>query len=319
MRLWKDRQLQISVTPLGLQVLAALLLLGLLGLHTGNNLLLAIFSLLAGLLLVSGWASMRALQHLAPEELEEAGPLFARARGSLRLRLREGAPRRPRALELHLELEGARHEAAFYPGGEGDPSPGLRLHVQPERRGPFRARALELRTRHPFGLLEKRRRFALDRGFLAAPHPKPTPFPAGLPEGQRRHTRPGDEAPVGARPFRPGDPVTRVHWKRTAQRGLPWVRTFEDDRAEGLRLGLDLRDWQEGPAFERALERLSGQVMQARLRRSPVVLELQGRGGSRAWEGPAACWQALALAKAEGAAERVDFSGGSPPPEDAID
>ena len=60
-------------------------------------------------------------------------------------------------------------------------------------------------------------------------------------EGERIRPRPraGSASPDGARPFRERDPISRVHWKRTAQRGTPWVRTFEDEESSGLRLRLE--------------------------------------------------------------------------------
>ncbi|HOD33035.1 MAG TPA: DUF58 domain-containing protein, partial [Holophaga sp.] len=106
-------------------------------------------------------------------------------------------------------------------------------------------------------------------------------------------------------PFREGDPLTRVHWKRTAQRGSPWVRTFEEDLHAGLHLRLDLGAWAPGRSFEEELERLSGAVLQARIQKRSVSMELHSAEGRRDLEGHVACWRALAAAQAEGAA----FSG----------
>ena len=61
-------------------------------------------SLMVALLLVSGVVSRRTLWNLELDSIEE-GNIFARVRGGLRVRLRDGAPRRIRALELRLEMQ----------------------------------------------------------------------------------------------------------------------------------------------------------------------------------------------------------------------
>jgi uncharacterized protein (DUF58 family) len=97
-----------------------------------------------------------------------------------------------------------------------------------------------------------------------------------------------------------------VHWKRTAQRSQPWVRTFEEERPLGLHLRLDLSAWAPGRPFERELERLSGAVLQARLQKREVSLEVHGTTGAREVRGHTPCWRTLAQARAEGASDRAE-------------
>ena len=299
MKLWNDRRLQLSITRLGLEYLAAMLLVGVFSVNTGNNLLYLVFSLMVALFLVSGWVSRRTLQHIGIDRIEE-GNIFARVRGGIRLRLKDGAPRRIRALEVRMEMEEGRIEPGFYAGGEGRGDALVVLHARPERRGTCRLVSLELRTAFPFGFLEKALRFPLTQEIVVLPHPRATIQPSGLRgEAVRPIPKPGASAPEGARPFREGDPLGRVHWKRTAQRGAPWVRTFEDEELAGLHLRLDLRAWGPGRAFERELERLSGAILQARLQKREVFLEILSRRGRRETQGFVPCWRALALAQAE--------------------
>lgn len=297
MLLWNDPHLRLAVTRLGLEYLAALLVLGACAVNTGNNLLYLVFALMLGLFLVSGWVSRRALRDLEPAGLEE-GNLFARIQGGIKVRLRDRAPGRTRCLEVRLVLDRGRVEPAFYPGGGGDGGDRLVvLEACPEARGACRARLLELRTAFPFGFLEKTRRFALDAELLVLPHPRSGPAGDGG-EGEPGAPRsgPGGASPDGARPFTERDPVGRVHWKRTAQRGEPWVRTFEDEAPAGLRLRLDLRAWAPGPAFEQELERLSGGILRARLQRREVSLRVESAAGGQTHQGCTPCWRALALA-----------------------
>ena len=314
MWLWKDRRLRLSLTGLGGQYLLALLAVGAFAVNTGNNLLYLVFSLMLGLLLVSGILSRRALSGLELAGLEE-GNLFARVRGGLRLRFRDAARRRLRGLELHVSLDDGRVEPGFLGASDATGTATVLLQARAGRRGWNRLRALELRTRYPFGFLEKARILSLDQRVLVLPHPRtPPPRPDGWRgEGQRTRPQPGSSSPEGARPLRLGDAPARMHWKRTAQRREPWVRTFEAERPLGIHLRLDLDAWLPGRAFERELEHLSGTILQARLQKREVSLDVHGPEGTQSFHGHTPCWRALALAEASGRAVLVGIGLPEPP------
>ena len=304
MRLWNDRRLRLSLTGLGAQYLLALLGVGVFSVNTGNNLLYLVFALMLGLFLVSGILSRRALQNLKVVGLEE-GNLFARVRGGLRLRLQDAGHGRIRGLEVHLMMEDGLVEPGFLDSASRTDETLVVLHARAGHRGWIHVRTLEFRTRFPFGLIEKSRFFHLDQTVLVLPHPR-TPSAHHVNwrgEGQRTLPQEGSSSPEGARPLRMGDAPGRVHWKRTAQRGQPWVRTFEEERPMGLHLRLDLAAWTPGRPFERELEHLSGAVLQARLQKREASLELHGVEGIREVHGHTACWRTLALAQAAGTVE----------------
>ncbi len=303
MFLWKDRRLRLNLTRLGIQYLVALFLVGAFSVNTGNNLLYVIFSLMLGLFLVSGWVSRAALRGVSVASLEE-GNLFARVRGGLRVRLKDQAPARIRALEVHLDMEDGRVEPGFLAGGDRAGSEALLvLHARCEKRGWTNIRSLELRTSYPFGFIEKAYRFTLEQHVLVLPHPRTNILPPRAPKGEVTRAIPvaGESSPEGSRPLRQGDAPSRVHWKRTAQRGHPWVRTFEGEQPEGLHLRLELKNWAPGRPFERELERLSGAILQARLQKRDVSLEIFSEKARRDAFGHTACWRALAVAEPEGA------------------
>jgi uncharacterized protein (DUF58 family) len=316
-RLWNDRRLRLSLTGLGMEYLLALLAVGAFSVNTGNNMLYLVFSVMLGLFLVSGILSRRALQGLKVVGLEE-GNLFARVRGGIRLRLQEtGRGRsgkrgsaRIRGLELHLVMEDGKVEPGFLSAASRQGETLVVLQARAEHRGWLQLRTLEFRTRFPFGLLEKSQFVTLDQSVLVLPHPRTPPAqPASWRgEGHRTLAHEGNSSPEGARPLRLGDTPSRVHWKRTAQRSQPWVRTFEDERPLGLHLRLDLSAWGPGRPFERELERLSGAILQARLTKRDISLELLGTEGVREIHGHSACWRALALAQAAGTGEGEDSS-----------
>lgn len=304
MRLWNDRRLRLSLTRLGAQYLLALLAVGAFSVNTGNNLLYLVFALLLGLFLVSGILSRRVLQGLQVAGLE-GGSLFARVRGGLRLRLKDTGRGRLRGLELHLGMDDATVQPGFLARDSRTGESLVVLHARAGHRGWTRVRTLELRTSYPFGLMEKARILELDQSLLVLPHPRTPPAAptSWRGEGRRSQAQEGTSSPEGARPLRQGDAPGRVHWKRTAQRGQPWVRTFEEDRPMGMHLRLDLRAWGPGRPFERELERLSGAVLQARLQKRAISLELHDPGGVREFRGHTPCWRALALAEAAGTGE----------------
>jgi uncharacterized protein (DUF58 family) len=303
-KLWNDRRLRLSLTRLGTQYMVALLAAGIFSVNTGNNLLYLVFSLMLGLFLVSGILSRRALQGLRLLRIEE-GTLFARVRGGLRLRLLEPGRKRLRGLELHLTMEDGVVEPSFLGSADTGGETLLVLQAQARHRGWTHFRTLELRTRFPFGLLEKSRFIEVGQPLLVFPHPRTPPArPANWRgEGHRTQAQEGASSPEGVRPLRLGDAPGRVHWKRTAQRGQPWVRTFEEERPKGLHLSLDLTAWLPGTPFERELERLSGAVLQARLQKRDISLALLGMDGIHEVQGHVACWRALALAQASGIGE----------------
>ncbi len=301
MKLWSDRRLRLSLTGLGIQYLLALLAVGAFAVNTGNNLLYLVFALMLGLFLVSGILSRRSLQGLRFVGLEE-GHLFARVRGGLKLRLADAGRGRVRGLELWATLEDGEIQPTFLGRANAEGETFVVVQAQPRHRGWTRLRRLELRTRFPFGLLEKSRFLELAEPLLVLPHPRTPPAAPASWRGEGRRTRPRDgvSSPEGARPLRVGDPLGRVHWKRTAQRGEPWVRTFEGERPLGLHLRLDLSAWAPGRAFERELELLSGAVLQARLQKREISLEVHGATGAHEVRGHTACWRALAQAQAQG-------------------
>lgn len=298
MKLWNDGRLRLSLTPLGIQALVAMALVGLFAVNSGNNLLYLIFGLLVGAFVVSGSLSRRAIRGLAFLGVEEHN-LFARVRGGLRIRVGDRSPGRLRGVEVHLELEGGRVEPGFLGRGAGAGEARITLQVRPERRGWLLLKGVEFRTRFPFGFMEKAWRIPMALPLLINPHPRAARQGLGRSgEALSPLAGPGSASPESARPFRAGDPLGRIHWKRTAQRGEPWVRLLEDEVPAGLHLELDLRAWEPGPIFERELERLSGLILQARIHKRSVHLELHGAEGVRSLWGCTEAWRALAGAEA---------------------
>jgi len=305
MYLWKAPHLRLRITRLGIQYVIATGTLGVLGVYTNNNLLHVVFGLMIGLLLVSGWVSRASLQSIEPLNIEE-GILFARTKGTLRLRLSDKAPARLRCLEIRLEVPNCAVESGFFPGGgykgKNLESPLIAFRLRPEKRGLLAVECVELRTNYPFGFLEKTWRFPVCMPFHVSPHPGDYESSKGeAGDYSEPDTKSGYSSPVGARPFLPGDSLNRIHWKRTALRGEPWVRVIEGDQIKGLSLEIDLGKWEAGQTFERELESLSGAILQARARKQDVSLTIFGCHGRIDAIGHLNAWRALTPLEAESA------------------
>ncbi|MDR2561074.1 MAG: DUF58 domain-containing protein [Holophagales bacterium] len=307
MYLWKDSRLKLRITRLGVQYVLVTGVVGLLGLFTSNNLLHAIFGMMIGLLLVSGWASRAAILGIEPESVA-TGTFFAKAKGGLRLRLVDKCPTRTRCLEISAAIPGCPSDIAFYQGGRrmaekrgrgGEPSAVLK--IWPSKRGRAKIASVDFCTSYPFGFLEKTVSFPFDAEFLVAPHP--TGFDSSN-RGRGDYSEPsplsGFSSPDGARPFAIGDSISKIYWKRTAQRGEPWSRNMEGDLPKGLELELDLDAWAPGDDFEHELERLSGAILEARLLKSAVTLHIFKGGRCTDAAGAIAAWRVLSLAEANG-------------------
>jgi len=119
-----------------------------------------------------------------------------------------------------------------------------RLHCA--RRGSYRLGPIILASGDPFGLFRCYRRVdeggtllvlpatvELERFSLAAGE-----LPGGALRGQRAPFTTLNA--IGVRQYRPGDPVTRIHWLSTARLGDPLVREFELDPVAEAWLVLDL-------------------------------------------------------------------------------
>jgi uncharacterized protein (DUF58 family) len=272
---------------------------GSLGVYSNNNLLHTVFGLMIGLLLVSGWVSRAAIGSIEVDDVLE-GSFFANTKGGLWVRFADKKPKRPRCLEIHLDIGNCRVEPSFLYGGDTNESPMASFPIRPMKRGMTAIKSLNLRTRYPFGFLEKIRCIQVNLPVLVAPRPVGYERQGGDGELSEPSTNFGFSSPVGARPFVLGDSVSRIHWKRTAQRGVPWVRVLEGDKPKGILLKIDLAQFEPGDEFEEELEMLSGSILQARLQKMDITLTVLGQHGKTETKGHIRAWKKLATLEAEG-------------------
>ncbi len=122
----------------------------------------------------------------------------------------------------------------------------LRFPIEPERRGEYRLRLVEIEVSDPFGLAPVYREVTPPEELLVMPEPR-----IAIPVEVRRRLPFGAPAPslrmyeqperfAGVRPYEPGDPLNRIHWKVTAHAGALHTKLFEPTRTADVALALDL-------------------------------------------------------------------------------
>lgn len=240
---------------------------GLAAVNTGNNLLYLMLSLMLSLLVLNGMLSEWVMRGLAVERSLPVR-LFASTPALVELTLRN---RKRRLSSYSLEVEdvavGAAAERRCYflkvpPSGAQT----ARYARSPERRGPLTFQGFRVRTRYPFGLLERIRFFPGEAEVLVYPRLGRDGRQGAVDHQRGRHGSPG--APVGAGPeiaglreYRDGDEARSIHWRRTAALGRLVVRERHAESEAHLALRLDARrPAAAGEAWERRFEEAVAQA-----------------------------------------------------------
>ena len=115
------------------------------------------------------------------------------------------------------------------------------------KRGRYRFRTLEVVTRSPFGLLERRVTISEPGELIVYPAVGRLTRRWHLVQRQATETRRGQrhdrsaqqQEYHGLRDYRPGDSPRWIHWRTTARLGEPMVKEFEQQNEQDLALLLD--------------------------------------------------------------------------------
>jgi len=122
----------------------------------------------------------------------------------------------------------------------------LEFPVDARRRGEYWLERVELELSDPFDLTPIRRTAVPEADLLVFPEPHgPVPvrvlrrLPFGMPAPAARMFE-DRERFAGVRPYEPGDPLNRIHWKLTGHAGALQTKLFEPTRRAEVLLALDL-------------------------------------------------------------------------------
>ena len=242
---WLAYQIDYKLTREGVVYLAAVFIVALAAFNTGNNLLfLVLASLLAGIA-VSGVLSRMVLTGIElklelPEHIFAERPIVAVAE------LRNEKLSLPSfSLRLIGEVKKRRAEAnprqilgtpVYFPYIPRQQTARQNVELVFPRRGVYRQDAFGLRTRFPFGFLEKTRRVESELEVVVYPRVQPTeefyevlPLVSGELESFSRGR--GHDL-YSIRDYQPTDSARHVDWKASAKTGTLQVREFtrEDER-----------------------------------------------------------------------------------------
>jgi uncharacterized protein (DUF58 family) len=245
---WLSYQIDYKVTREGIVYLAGILVVALAALNTGNNLLFMVLACLLAGLLISGLLSRVVLggidvrlelpEHvfaqratMAIAELyneKQMTPSFSVSLVSEEPKAKKGAPAQaaPQILDRPVYFPHIPHRQAVRQN----------IELTFPRRGVYRQDALGLRTRFPFGFLQKTRRVKSAMEVVVYPRIQPTeefyeilPLVSGELESYQRGR--GNDL-YAIRDYQFNDSARHVDWKASARTGALQVKEFarEDER-----------------------------------------------------------------------------------------
>ena len=250
---WLAYRIDYRVTKEGVVYLGGVFVVAVAALNTGNNLLFMVLACLLAGILISGIISQLVLSGIEvrlvlPEHIFAGRPVLALAEFinhkqripsfSLQLvgvvgRSREGAKSPNEILTTPL----------YFPYVPRQQAAQQSIELRFATRGIYRQELLGLRTRFPFGFLEKTRRVAADVEAVVYPSVEPTgelsevlPQVAGELESFLRGR--GQDL-YAIRDFQNSDSARHVDWKASAKTGVLQVREFTRDDDCRVLLALD--------------------------------------------------------------------------------
>ena len=216
-------------------------------LYSGNNLIYLILSAMLAATLISGLVSRIDLAglHLTlglPDHIFAGRPSLARVGlqnlkwliPSFAIRVQASDPE-----------EGFELQSVYFPVVAAKESVAASAEVVFARRGKYRGAGVDIVTRFPFGLVERRARLELKDRMIAYPNVRITPEAERALNSLKRtamNRLAGDSHDLyRVRPALPSDGARFIHWKASAGSPELWVREFTREERLSVRLVLDRR------------------------------------------------------------------------------
>ena len=248
----------LPITSHGVVFVCLILLVAGAALYSGNNLIYLILSAMLAATLLSGLVSRLDLASLQltlglPDHIFAGRPSLARV-----------GLRNPKLLIPSFAIrvqasdpdDGFQLQSVYFPVVAAKENVAASAEVVFARRGKYNGAGVDLVTRFPFGLVERRAKLELKDRMIAYPNVQLTP------EAQRalsalKHTAmnrmAGDSHDLyRVRPALAGDGARFIHWKASAGSPELWVREFTREERLSVRLALDRRT-SSSDAFETAV------------------------------------------------------------------
>ncbi|RMG58036.1 MAG: DUF58 domain-containing protein [Gammaproteobacteria bacterium] len=252
------RRIYILPTRFGTLYLAVCLLMLLAAMHYSNSMIFLLTFLLIGLFTNGMWQTHGQLLGLRIAS-HGARPVHAGQTLHLQLELSNDSTQPRPALQL-----AARDQPAVSVDLPASSTLQASVPIRTRQRGLLTIDRLRISSRFPLGLFEAWSWFRFDQRLLVYPAPILRPLPGQGQGGRDGRSSPdtvaGDEDFDRLRAYHPGDPASRIAWKRSAADGGLLSKQFEQPRRRTLWL-----DWDAAPATdpEQKLSILAGWVIQA--------------------------------------------------------
>lgn len=246
---WLAYQVDYRVTREGVIYLVGVFAVALAALNTGNNLLFLVLGCLLAVILLSGIVSRITLTGIElkltlPEHVFAAQPAPAllelnnlkRTLPSFSLRVIGESTKDKKNADAKLASAPLLQQPVYFPYLPRQQSVRQSVELTFPRRGVYRQKMLALKSRFPFGFLEKTRKVPAEAEIVVYPPITPTEeFYAILPliSGEiESHMRGRGNDLYAIRDLVPTDNARFVDWKATARAGTLKVREFarEDER-----------------------------------------------------------------------------------------
>jgi uncharacterized protein (DUF58 family) len=297
--LWPTQRL--LWTREGVVYITVWIVLLILGLHQQINLILLVAGLAAGPVPVSFVVSAAMLRKL---RVSRRVPPFTFSGDPFHLDYTlENARRWTSALALFIEddvvpadrmVSGSSSPAprVFFPRVPGGGRSRVRWQGISPKRGRYRFRTMELVTRSPFGLLE--RRVTINEPDEMLVYPAVGQLTRRWHQIQRqaaetrrgqRHDRSSQQQEYhGLREYRPGDSPRWIHWRTSARLGKPMVKEFEQQNEQDLAILLD--PWLPRSKVTAEQREALEQAVQFAATVCLETCRQQGRRISLGWTGP---------------------------------
>jgi uncharacterized protein (DUF58 family) len=235
------------ITLHGVVFVGLILLVAGAALYSGNNLIYLILSAMLAATLMSGLVSRLDLAglHLTlglPDHIFAGRPSLARVGlQNLKLLLPSFAIR----VQASDPEEGFALQSVYFPVVAAKESVAASAEVVFARRGKYRGAGVDLVTRFPFGLVERRAKLELKDRTIAYPNVQLTPEAERALNALKRtamNRMAGDSHDLyRVRPAVPSDGARFIHWKASAGSSELWVREFTREERLSVRLVLDRR------------------------------------------------------------------------------
>ncbi|HKW89654.1 MAG TPA: DUF58 domain-containing protein [Candidatus Acidoferrales bacterium] len=266
---WLLYQVDYRPTREGGIYLAAIFTIALAAVNTGNNLLFLILSCLIAGILVSGIISYSVLMGLAlnielPEHVFAEQPILATVEVRNEKAITPSFSLRVVGLQ-EKETAEILTRPVYFPYIPHQNSARQKVELTFPRRGVYRQDAFGIRTKFPFGFLEKTRRVESELELVVYPRVEPTdeffeilPLLSG--EMESLHRGRGHDL-YSIRDYLPTDSARFVDWKSSAKTGALKIREFAREDERRLVLALD-------PYLGRAASASEEQTQNARFERA---------------------------------------------------